>query len=291
MNNTFQIVTDSSCDLPQNLIDDYGLVVLPLSVTVDGKSYHNYADGREISFETLYAKLRAGIVATTSAVSPGVFSEAMEAILQSGRDVLYIGFSTGLSTTYQSGCIAAEELRGKYPDRKILTVDSLCASLGQGLLIHHAVLHQRADETIEQVRDFLEENKLHLCHRFTVDDLMFLKRGGRIPATTALLGTLLKIKPVMHMDNEGKLAPVGKVRGRKASLDAMAEKMAETAIRPEEQAVFISHGDCREDAEYLAGVIRQKFGIRDIVINFVGPVIGAHSGPGTVALFFLGTQR
>jgi DegV family protein with EDD domain len=141
------------------------------------------------------------------------------------------------------------------------------------------------------VRDFLEENKLHLCHWFTVDDLMFLKRGGRIPATTALLGTLLKIKPVMHMDNEGKLAPVGKVRGRKASLDAMAEKMAETAIRPEEQAVFISHGDCREDAEYLAGVIRQKFGIRDIVINFVGPVIGAHSGPGTVALFFLGTQR
>ena len=291
MNNTFQIVTDSSCDLPQNLIDDYGLVVLPLSVTVDGKSYRNYADGREISFETLYAKLRAGIVATTSAVSPGVFSEAMEAILQSGRDVLYIGFSTGLSTTYQSGCIAAEELRGKYPDRKILTVDSLCASLGQGLLIHHAVLHQRADETIEQVRDFLEETKLHLCHWFTVDDLMFLKRGGRIPATTALLGTLLKIKPVMHMDNEGKLAPVGKVRGRKASLDAMAEKMAETAIRPEEQAVFISHGDCREDAEYLAGVIRQKFGIRDIVINFVGPVIGAHSGPGTVALFFLGTQR
>lgn len=291
MNNTFQIVTDSSCDLPQNLIDDYGLVVLPLSVTVDGKSYRNYADGREISFETLYAKLRAGIVATTSAVSPGVFSEAMEAILQSGRDVLYIGFSTGLSTTYQSGCIAAEELRGKYPDRKILTVDSLCASLGQGLLIHHAVLHQRADETIEQVRDFLEENKLHLCHWFTVDDLMFLKRGGRIPATTALLGTLLKIKPVMHMDNEGKLAPVGKVRGRKASLDAMAEKMAETAIRPEEQAVFISHGDCREDAEYLAGVIRQKFGICDIVINFVGPVIGAHSGPGTVALFFLGTQR
>jgi DegV family protein with EDD domain len=291
MNNTFQIVTDSSCDLPQNLIDDYGLVVLPLSVTVDGKSYRNYADGREISFETLYAKLRAGIVATTSAVSPGVFSEAMEAILQSGRDVLYIGFSTGLSTTYQSGCIAAEELRGKYPDRKILTVDSLCASLGQGLLIHHAVLHQRADETIEQVRDFLEENKLHLCHWFTVDDLMFLKRGGRIPATTALLGTLLKIKPVMHMDNEGKLAPVGKVRGRKASLDAMAEKMAETAIRPEEQAVFISHGDCREDAEYLAGVIRQKFGIQDIVINFVGPVIGAHSGPGTVALFFLGTQR
>ena len=208
MNNTFQIVTDSSCDLPQNLIDDYGLVVLPLSVTVDGKSYRNYADGREISFETLYAKLRAGIVATTSAVSPGVFSEAMEAILQSGRDVLYIGFSTGLSTTYQSGCIAAEELRGKYPDRKILTVDSLCASLGQGLLIHHAVLHQRADETIEQVRDFLEENKLHLCHWFTVDDLMFLKRGGRIPATTALLGTLLKIKPVMHMDNEGKLAPI-----------------------------------------------------------------------------------
>ena len=291
MNATFQIITDSSCDLPQDRIDDYQLIVLPLSVTLEGKSYHNYPDGHEISFETLYAKLRAGIVATTSAVSPGVFSEAMEKVLQSGRDILYIGFSTGLSTTYQSGCIAAEELREKYPERTILTVDSLCASLGQGLLIHHAVMLQRAGKTIEEVRDFLEENKLHLDHWFTVDDLMFLKRGGRIPATTALLGTLLKIKPVMHMDNDGKLAPFSKVRGRRASLDALAEKMTELAIRPEEQTVFISHGDCRADAEYLAGVIRQKFGIQNIVINFVGPVIGAHSGPGTVALFFLGTER
>jgi len=290
-NQSYQIITDSSCDLPQSLVDEYGLLVLPLSLTLEGKSYRNYPDGREISFESLYASLRAGSAATTNAVNPDAFVSVMEPILQSGRDVLYIGFSTGLSATYQSGRIAASELLEKYPDRKILTVDSLCASLGQGLLIHHAVEHQRAGETIEQVRSWLEENKLHLCHWFTVDDLMFLKRGGRIPATTALLGTLLKIKPVMHMDNDGKLAPVTKVRGRKAALDALADKLAQTAIEPHGQSVFISHGDCLDDARYLANAIQAKTGVKDITINFVGPVIGAHSGPGTVALFFLGTER
>jgi DegV family protein with EDD domain len=291
MNQDYQIITDSSCDLPQSLADEYGLIVLPLTVTVEGKSYRNLLDGSEISFESLYAKLRAGVVATTNAVNPDAFVSVMEPVLQAGRDILYIGFSTGLSGTYQSGCIAAAELQEKYPERKIVTVDSLCASLGQGLLIHHAVLHQRAGESIEQVQKWCEDNKLHLCHWFTVDDLMFLKRGGRIPATTALLGTLLKIKPVMHMDNDGKLASVSKVRGRRASLDALAQKLADTAIEPHGQTVFISHGDCLDDAQYLADVIQKNTGVKDITINFVGPVIGAHSGPGTVSVFFLGTER
>lgn len=186
---------------------------------------------------------------------------------------------------------AAEELSEKYPESKVITVDSLCASLGQGLLVKHAVDKKKSGATIEQVARFVEDNKLHLCHWFTVEDLFFLKRGGRVSAATAVMGTVLQIKPVMHVDNAGKLINVEKARGRASSISALFAKMKQTAINPEKQTIYISHGDCYEDAKKLADMVTAEFGITDILISEVGPVIGAHSGPGTLALFFLGTQR
>ena len=288
---TFQIITDSSCDLPQELADKLDLQVLPLHFTIGGQTYANYLDGREIGFHDFFERIRQGEEASTSAVNPESFREAMEKTLQAGLDILFIGFSSGLSTTYQSGCIAADDLREEYPERKILTVDSLCASLGQGLYVYLGALEQQAGKTIEQVRDYLEEIKLHLCHWFTVDDLMYLKRGGRISATTAVLGTVMQIKPVMHTDDAGTLKNVTKARGRKAALKALAQKLADTAINPAEQTVFICHGDCIEDAEYTAEQIRALTPVKDIIINYVGPVIGAHTGPGVISVFFVGTHR
>lgn len=291
MKKRYQIITDSSCDLPQELADSLDLQVLPLQVLMEGKSYANYLDGREIGFTEFYDRIRAGVVATTSAVNPEAFLAAMEQPLQAGLDVLYIGFSSGLSTTYQSSVIAAEELRGKYPERKIITIDSLCASLGQGLYVYLAAKKQQAGASLDEVAAYLDEIKLHLCHWFTVNDLMYLKRGGRIPASTALLGTMLQIKPVMHMDNNGKLVAVSKARGRKASLDALAQKLHDTSVDPHGQTVFICHGDCRDEAEYVAQQIQKATGVKEIIINYVGPVIGAHTGPGVISVFFLGTER
>ncbi len=258
---------------------------------MEGTVYRNYLDGREIGFSEFFDKIRQGVVATTSAVNPEAFLQAMEQSLQAGLDVLFIGFSSGLSTTYQSGAIAAEELRGKYPERKIITIDSLCASLGQGLYVYLAAKKQQSGASIDEVAAYLDEIKLHLCHWFTVNDLMYLKRGGRIPASTALLGTMLQIKPVMHMDNNGKLVSVGKARGRKASLDALAQKLHDTAIDPHEQTIFICHGDCRDEAEYVGRKIQEQTGVKEVIINYVGPVIGAHTGPGVISVFFLGTER
>ena len=288
---TFQIITDSSCDLPQELADKLDLQVLPLHFTIGGQTYANYLDGREIGFHDFFERIRQGEEASTSAVNPESFREAMEKTLQAGLDILFIGFSSGLSTTYQSGCIAADDLREEYPERKILTVDSLCASLGQGLYVYLGALEQQAGKTIEQVRDYLEEIKLHLCHWFTVDDLMYLKRGGRISATTAVLGTVMQIKPVMHMDNDGHLANVTKARGRKASLIALAEKALTTSTDLPSQTMFICHGDCYDDAKFVADYIRERSAVQAIIINYVGPVIGSHTGPGVVSVFFLGTER
>lgn len=285
------IMTDSSCDLPAGLAAELELEVLPLSVLIDGKSYVNYLDERDITFADCYAALRAGKNATTSAVNVEAFVQAMEPHLQAGEDILYLGFSSALSGTYNAGAAAAQQLAEKYPERKLYAVDTLSASMGQGLLVYLTVQQKRAGATIEQARDYAEAQKLHLCHWFTVDDLNHLHRGGRVSATSAVLGTVLNIKPVLHMDNEGRLIFMEKVRGRRNSIKRMLEKMRETAIEPEKQIVFMSHGDCLEDAEYLAGRIREEWGVKDVVINYVGPVIGAHSGPGTLALFFLGTER
>ena len=287
----YVLITDSSADLSQEMVQELGVTVLPLSFTIQGKTYRNYPDNREMDLPLFYDMLRAGELATTSAVNVAEYTQAVEPILQEKKDVLILAFSSGLSSTYQASVLAAEELREKYPDRKIYTVDTLCASLGQGLLVYLAVQEQRKGRSIEEVRDWAESTKLHLCHQFTVDDLHFLKRGGRISATTAVVGSMLQIKPVLHVDNEGHLINIGKARGRQASLKALVDKMEKTVTEEGRKTVFISHGDCRKDAVTVADMVRERFGTQDIRINFVGPVIGAHSGPGTLALFYLGTER
>ena len=291
MSKEYVIMTDSSCDLPQELADRLGLEVLPLEVMADGKNYRNWLDGREIGFKEFYKLAREGKELKTSAVNTAAFEEKMEELLKEDRDILYIGFSTGLSTTYNSGEAAARELREKYPDRKIYTVDTLAASLGQGMITYYAAKKKEAGATIEEVRDFVENEKLHMCHWFTVDDLNYLKRGGRISAATAAVGTMLSIKPVMHMDNEGHLVAVGKARGRKAALCQLLDTMGELGEGLEGQTTFICHSDCMDDAQYVASQMKERFGVAQVNINWIGPVIGAHTGPGTIGIFFWGRER
>ena len=287
----YVVVTDSSCDMSAQMAKELELEVANLSVLLDGQTYKNYLDGREIAFSDFYAALRAGKQAKTSAVNIEDFIQVFTPILEAGKDILYLGFSSALSATYQCGASAMQMLAEKYPQRKLYAVDTLCASLGQGLLIYHAVMKKRSGLSIEQVRDFVEENKLHLCHWFTVDDLHFLKRGGRISAATELIGTMLNIKPVMHVDDGGHLVKVEIAKGRKGSIRRLKEKMEQSAIDPAGQVVFISHGDCLAEAQSLAEMIKEQLGVKEVVLNYVGPVIGAHSGPGTIALFFLGDKR
>ena len=273
------------------MAQELDIQVAPLSVLLEGRSYKNYLDGREIAFSDFYAALRGGKLAKTSAVNIEDFVQLFTPILEAGQDILYLGFSSALSATYQCGASAMEMLREKYPQRKLYAVDTLCASLGQGLMVYYAALKKREGLSIEQVRDYVEQNKLHLCHWFTVDDLHFLKRGGRISATTEIIGTMLSIKPVMHVDDEGRLIKVEIAKGRKGSIRRLKEKMAQSAVNPQDQVVFISHGDCLAEAQSLADMIKEQLGVKEVVLNYVGPVIGAHSGPGTIALFFLGDKR
>ena len=287
----FVILTDSSADLGADMVQQLDVQVLPLSFSMGQQIYHNYPDNREIDPHAFYQLLRQGEVATTSAVNVAQYTDALEPLLQAGKDVLVLAFSSGLSTTYNSSRIAVEELAEKYPERKLYTVDTLCASLGQGLLVYLAAKLRSEGRSIDEVRDWAEENKLHMCHQFTVDDLHFLKRGGRISATTAVVGSMLQIKPVLHVDNEGHLINIAKARGRQASLKALGDKMEKTAIDPANQVVFISPGDCQEDAHTVEKMVKERFGVKEVYINYVGPVIGAHSGPGTLALFYVGSER
>lgn len=285
----YVILTDSCCDLPADMAEKLGVWVQPLSFTIEGGEYSNYLDNRDMAPGVFYGKLRAGALGATSAVGIGRFQEDMAALVEGGRDVLCIAFSSALSTTYQSACIAARDVMAAHPEGKVLVVDSRAASLGQGLLVYLAAEKKAQGASLEELRDYVEERKGHICHWFTVDDLYHLKRGGRVSAAAALFGTMLQMKPVLHVDDEGRLIPVGKVRGRKASIRALADKMGELAEDP--SVVFISHGDCLEDAETLAGMIRGKHPVKELVINYVGPVIGNHSGPGTLALFFQGGHK
>ena len=285
------IYTDSSCDLPDSITASLGVKVIPLSLTMEGKQYLNTTDERGIPDRELYARLRAGAVAKTSAANAEAFLSAMEPDLQAGHDILYIGFSSALSATCSVGAHVAGELMERYPQRKVLVVDSLCASLGQGLFVYLLAGKQREGLSIEELRDYAEGLKLNIAHWFTVEDLMFLRRGGRISAAAAVFGSILSIKPVMHVDNEGRLIPVSKVRGRKASLRVIADRVAATKLDRPDQTLFISHGDCEEDARLVAEMIRERTGMQVEVLNFVGPVIGSHSGPGTIAVFFIASER
>ena len=285
---TFEIITDSACDFTAADYASLGLTCVPLTVNFRDTVSD---DRNDDSLHEFYEGLRAGESAKTSAVNPQTWKDAMVPFLEKGQDILVMAFSSGLSTTCQSAQIAASELRESYPQRQILVVDTLCASMGQGLLVWYACRKRAAGACLSEVYDWVQDNKLHLCHWFTVDDLHFLKRGGRISAATALVGTMLNIKPVLHVDDEGHLISVSKARGRKASIEAMAKKVAELGQGFDNSTMFISHGDCREDAQYLADLLMEKYGAKNVMINYVGAVIGSHSGPGTLALFFLGKHR
>ena len=285
---SYRIITDTCCDFPSDVYAELNISAVALKLDFQGKTVSEYPEAFLKEFVT---GMRNGATGQTSAANPEDWKAVMEPWLQKKQDLLVLTFSSGLSTTYQSAVIAAEELREAYPGRTIHVVDTLCASRGQGLLVWYACKKRDEGMSLDELAAWCQEYRYKLCHWFTVNDLMHLKRGGRVSAATAIAGTLLQIKPILHVDNEGHLINVGKVRGRKASIHALADKVAEDAIDPETQTMFISHGDCPEDAEYLASLLKEKLHVPEIHINHVGPVIGSHSGPGTLAMFFVGKKR
>lgn len=284
----FMIATDSTVDLPKTFLEENHVLTISLSYVIDGVTYKEM-DG--LSHEEFFEKLRNGSLPTTSQINPQEARKALEPIVKEGKDVLYIGFSSGLSGSYNSVRMAAEELMEDYPETKIIAIDSLCASMGEGLLLYKALQLKQQGKSLEEIANWIEENKLHICHNVTVDDLNHLHRGGRISKTTAVLGTMVKIKPIIHMNNEGKLVVIGKERGRKKSLLTLLDKMEKQMQGYDNDVVMITHGDCIEDAKYVEEQIRERFGIKKIIINGIGSVIGSHTGAGVVAVFFMGNER
>lgn len=284
----FIIATDSTVDLQKAFLEKNHVLTISLSYIMDGVTYKDL-DG--LSHEEFFEKLRKGSLPTTSQINPEEARKLLEPVVKEGKDILYIGFSSGLSGSYNSVRMAADDLMEDYPEAKIITIDSLCASMGEGLLLYKTLQLKEQGKKLDEITEWIEENKLHICHNVTVDDLNHLHRGGRISKTTAVLGTMVKIKPIIHMDNEGKLVVIGKERGRKKSLLALLDKMEKQMQGYENDVVMITHGDCIEDAKYLAEQIRKRFGIENIIINGIGSVIGSHTGAGVVAVFFMGNER
>lgn len=288
---SFEIITDSSANLPDHMIDEYGLHILSLVFRVNDQEYKSYTKGEKTDLKRFYTMMREKEHITTSLVNIEHAMEQIEQLLRNGKDVLYLGFSSGLSGNYQAIAMVMNQLKEEYPNRKIYAVDTLAAALGEGLLVYYAANLRKEGKSIEEVYEWIVENRLHLCHWFTVDDLFFLLRGGRVSSASAIVGSMLSIKPVMHVDDEGHLIVMEKVRGRKKSLDALVLHMEQTVMNPEGQMVFISHGDCLEDAEYVKKKVLDKLPVKDVLVHILDPVIGAHSGPGTVALFYIGEKR
>ena len=289
MNGEYSILTDSSCDLSQQVLDSCGVKSASLTFVQDGEE-RRYTD-REMPIGDFYAKMRGGAVFRTSGLNPETLAELFRPELENGRDIVYLAFSNALSCTYASGVAAAQELAPQFPGRKIHVIDTKSASAGQGLLVHLAAKKKAEGLSADELADWARATVPHLCHWFTVSDLVYLKRGGRISAAAAFAATLLDIKPVMHMDDEGRLIGISKVRGRKAAIRALADHYTSLAVDPEGGEYFISHGDCMDDARLLEGMIAERHGRKASLITAVGPVIGAHSGPGTLALFFVGRAR
>ena len=288
---SYRITTETTCDLPFSYYEERGIGYVGLGFLLGDKEYIE-GPNQGISSDEVYAAMRNKERITTNQANAFRFVEYFEPILQNGDDILHLSFSSGLSGTYQSCLQAADELRERYPDRRIMVVDTLCASLGQGLLVHLAANNRDKGMSLEDNAAWAEQNKLHLCHWFTVDDLMFLHRGGRVAKSTAVVGSLLGIKPILHVDNEGHLISVSKVRGRDAALKELAQRMKDTMTEdPAEATVFISHGDCEEEAKTTAEYVKALTGAHVELMHCLGPVIGGHAGPGTMALFFLGTER
>ncbi len=284
----YVITVNSTIDLPKEWLAERGVPVAPLKYTIDGETY---TDMEGLSAKEFFAKLREGKMSVTSQVNPEEAAAMLEPYVKEGKDVLHLGFSSGLSGTLNSMRIGAEMLQEKYPDAKIIVIDTLCACLGEGILLYYALKEKAKGKTIEEVAQWAEENKLHVCHNVTVDDLNHLHRGGRVSKTTAVIGTLVQIKPIIHMDDEGRLQVIGKERGRKKSLNKIVDMAVEQSKGWENDIVMITHGDCIEDAEYVAKLVREKMGIDNILINNIGTVIGSHTGPGVVAVFCMGNKR
>ena len=282
------ITVNSTVDLPREWVEERNVPVIPLKYTIDGQTY---TDMYGLSGKEFFQKLREGKMSVTSQVNPDEAKEAFEPFLKEGKDILHLGFSSGLSGTYNSMRIAGEELSEEYPDAKIIVIDTLCACLGEGLLLYKVLKLKEAGKSIDEIAQWVEENKLHICHNVTVDDLNHLHRGGRVSKATAVLGTMVQIKPIIHMDNEGKLQVIAKERGRKKSLNKIVDMAVEQSKGWENDMVMITHGDCIDDAEYVAALVREKMGVSQILINNIGTVIGSHTGPGVVAVFFMGSQR
>lgn len=284
----YKLYGDSTADLSEEILKDMDVEIVKLTFEMNGKTY---SDG-EISMDNFYKKLREGAMSKTSQIAPSTYEDIFEKDIIAGYDILYLGFSSGLSGSFNSSCIARDNLLEKYPDAKIICIDSLCASSGEGLLLYKADEKKKSGMDIDELAKWLEATRLHLCHVFTVDDLKFLRRGGRVSATAAFAGTILGIKPLLHVDNDGHLIPLGKVRGRNHSLEKLVDMMQERVNGWENPVVMICHGDSRKDAEYVEKLVKERFGSQtDVKINYTGTVIGSHSGPGTLALFFMGEER
>lgn len=287
----YRIITDSTCDLTQELVEELDVDVIPMDFTIGTDCYKDYPDDRSISPHDFYNRISAGESSTTNQISMVTFEEAFEPYLKDGKDVLYLGFSSALSGTYNNSVLAARELAEKYPGRTIRTVDTLCAAFGEGLLVWYAVQKKREGASIEETAGWAEQNRLRLHHWFTVDDLNHLKRGGRISGAAALMGTMLGIKPVLHVDGKGGLTMIDKVRGRRQAAEDMVKHMELTSENAKDQMIFISHGDYQEGADYIQKLVTEKFGCTQFRVAPIGPVIGAHLGTGSVLLFYFGKDR
>ena len=285
------IVTDATSDIPNEMANELNVKVVPMSFSLGEKNYNHYPDYRELDIKTFYDKKRAGQTSLTTQINVAVYLDFFEEIIKSDKDLLYISFSSALSSTYQSSVLAAKELNEKYPDFKIITIDSKAATLGETLLVKLAAQKKSEGMNIEDLSKWVAENHLKVCHYFTVDDLNHLKRGGRMTAMTAFIGTALDIKPILHVNDEGKLIPLDKVRGRKKALKVLFNYLAELSENLEEQTVFIGHGDCIEDARNLESLIKEAYKVKEVIIHPIGPIIGSHTGPGAITLFFLGKHR
>lgn len=284
----FVISVNSTVDLPKEWLEERNVQVIPLKYTIDGETY---TDMQGLTGKEFFAKLREGHMSVTSQVNPEEAKEILEPFLKEGKDILHLGFSSGLSGTFNSMRIAGEELAEEYPEAKIIIIDTLCACLGEGLLLYKVLELKEEGKNIDEISRWVEENKLHICHNVTVDDLNHLHRGGRVSKATAIVGTMVQIKPIIHVDNEGKLQVIAKERGRKKSLNKIVDMAAAQSKGWKNEMVMITHGDCIEDAEYVAGLAKEKLGAKEVLINNIGTVIGSHTGPGVVAIFFMGNER
>jgi len=284
------IITDSCSDLPSWYVKQRNLPIVNYIFNFKGKEYKDDL-GESVSYSEFYDSVRKGEMPTTSQVNSQIFVDFFKKYIENGDSIIYMSFSSALTGTFNNVLLAREMLLEQYPDADINIIDTKSASMGQGLLVHHALNLLEQGASKQEIVDWIENNKLKIAHWFTVEDLGHLKRGGRLSGTAAFVGTILNVKPVLHVDNEGRLVPVMKAKGRKKSLKVLVDKLEETIIEPEKQTIFISHGDSINDAHYVAALIKEKFPVKDIMINHIGPVIGSHSGPGTIALFFMARER